>query len=64
MLVPLILLGDGCARQRDAALAGWVVVAGVGGGSGRAGRAGCAWNGTERLRSRRGSRSARRPRPG
>lgn len=29
MLVPLILLGDGCARQRDAALAGWVVVAGV-----------------------------------
>lgn len=29
ILIPLILLGDGCVRQRDAAPAGWVVVAGV-----------------------------------
>ena len=29
MLIPLILLGNGCVRQRDAALAGRVVVAGV-----------------------------------
>ena len=29
MLIPLILLGDGCVRQRNAAFAGRVVAAGV-----------------------------------
>lgn len=29
MLIPLILFGNGCVRQRDAALAARVVVAGV-----------------------------------
>ena len=29
MLIPLILLGDGCVRQRDAALARRAVVAGI-----------------------------------
>ena len=29
MLIPLILLGDGCVRQRNAALAGRVVAAGA-----------------------------------
>lgn len=40
MLIPLIMLGDGCVRQRDAALAGRVVVAGVEAEVGRQGERG------------------------
>ena len=45
MLIPLILLGDGCVRQRNAALAGRVVAAGAEAEvNGRASRVRMEWN--------------------
>lgn len=63
MLIPPILLGDGCVRQQDAALAGRVVVAVVEAEVSGQGEQG-VMSGTGRSQSCRGGRSARCPRLG